>query len=145
MINPAAADISIAVPQSISNFPAEEGGVKIKVVETAAGAVDGPAANEIHVKLQDSEFDIVIKPMTWQGKNELVAKCMTFDANGNSTFDSGVYIREVLKGIILSAPWGKTDDQFLDSINGELGNALEKLVPSAFDSNFAEVDVIKKG
>jgi len=87
------------------------------------------------VKLQDSEFDIVIKPMTWQGKNELVAKCMTFDEQGNSNFDSGIYIKEVLK----------ETDEFLISINQELGSALEKLVPSAFDSNFAEVDVIKKG
>ena len=97
------------------------------------------------VKLQDSEFDIVIKPMTWQGKNELVAKCMTFDEQGNSNFDSGIYIKEVLKEIIVEAPWGKTTDEFLISINQELGSALEKLVPSAFDSNFAEVDVIKKG
>ena len=52
---------------------------------------------------------------------------------------------EVLKEIIVEAPWGKTTDEFLISINQELGSALEKLVPSAFDSNFAEVDVVKKG
>ncbi len=97
------------------------------------------------VKLQKDEFDITIKPMTWQGKNELVARCMTFDDKGSSTFDSGIYIKEVLKEIIVEAPWGDTTDEFLTTINQELGSALEKLVPSAFDSNFAEVDVVKKG
>jgi|TARA_R100001129_G_scaffold182204_1_gene162462 hypothetical protein len=97
------------------------------------------------VKLAEDEFDIVIKPMTWQGKNELVARCMKFDDKGSSTFDSGIYIKEVLKEIIVEAPWGDTTDEFLLTINQELGAALEQLVPSAFDSNFAEVDVIKKG
>ena len=70
---------------------------------------------------------------------------MTFDEKGNSSFDSGIYIKEVLKEIIVEAPWGDTTDEFLTTINQELGSALEKLVPSAFDSNFAEVDVVKKG
>ena len=97
------------------------------------------------VKLQDDEFEVVIKPMSWQEKNELVARCMTFDDKGNSTFESGIYIKEVLKEIIVEAPWGDTTDEFLTSINQELGAALEKLVPSAFESNFLEVDVVKKG
>ena len=97
------------------------------------------------VKLQDDEFDVVIKPMSWQEKNELVARCMTFDDKGNSTFESGIYIKEVLKEIIVEAPWGDTTDEFLTSINQELGAALEKLAPSAFESNFLEVDVVKKG
>jgi|TARA_R110001606_G_scaffold375441_1_gene533736 hypothetical protein len=97
------------------------------------------------VKLEKDEFDVIIKPMTWQQKNELVARCMTFDDKGNSSFDSGIYIKEVLKEILIEAPWGKTTDEFLNSINQEMGSALEKLVPSAFESNFTEVDVIKKG
>ena len=97
------------------------------------------------VKLEKDEFDVIIKPMTWQQKNELVARCMTFDDKGNSSFDSGIHIKEVLKEILIEAPWGKTTDEFLNSINQEMGSALEKLVPSAFESNFTEVDVIKKG
>ena len=97
------------------------------------------------IKLEKDEFDVIIKPMTWQQKNELVARCMTFDDKGNSSFDSGIYIKEVLKEILIEAPWGKTTDEFLNSINQEMGSALEKLVPSAFESNFTEVEVIKKG
>ena len=51
-------DISIAVPQSISDYPPQEGGVKIKVLATAMGdGQTGPGPNEIHVKLQDSEAE----------------------------------------------------------------------------------------
>ena len=97
------------------------------------------------LKVEDDEFDIKIKPITWQLKNEIIAKCMKFDEGGNSTFDSSIYIREVLKGIVVEAPWGITDDKFLDSINAELGSALEQLVPIAFENSLKEVDVVKKG
>lgn len=101
--------------------------------------------NQIYtVKINDDEFDVTVKPVTWQLKNELIAKCMKFDQDGSSSFDGGTYIKEVLKAIIIEAPWGKTDNKFLDSINSDLGAALEKLVPSAFDTNFNEVDVVKK-
>ena len=101
--------------------------------------------NQIYtVKINDDEFDVTVKPVTWQLKNELIAKCMKFDQDGNSSFDGGTYIKEVLKAIIVEAPWGKTDNKFLDSINSDLGAALERLVPSAFDTNFNEVDVVKK-
>ena len=97
------------------------------------------------IQVQDDEFDVVVKPVTWQLKNELVAKCMTFTPEGNSSFDSGIYIKEVLKAIIVGAPWGKTTDDFLDSISSDLGSALEQLVPSAFETNFGDVNVVKKG
>lgn len=96
------------------------------------------------VKIKGDEFDVIVKPITWQLKNELIANCMTFDSEGNSTFNSGEYIKEVLKAIIIEAPWGNTDDKFLDSINSDLGSALEKIVPSAFNTDFTEVDVVKK-
>ena len=70
---------------------------------------------------------------------------MTFEPTGASSFDSCKYVKEVLKYIIVDAPWGNTTDEFLDSINSELGAALEQLVPSAMDTNLSDVDVIKKG
>ena len=97
------------------------------------------------IKIKDDQFDVTVKPMTWKSKNDLVAKCMTFEPTGASSFDSGKYVKEVLKYINVDAPWGKTTDEFLDSINSELGAALEQLVPSAMDTNLSDVDVIKKG
>ena len=97
------------------------------------------------IQVQDDEFDVVVKPVTWQLKNELVAKCMSFSSDGSSSFDSGIYIKEVLKAIIVEAPWGKTTDEFLNSISSDLGTALEQLVPSAFETNFGDVNVVKNG
>ena len=44
------------------------------------------------------------------------------------------HIREVLKYMVVEAPWGATTDTFLAQINAELGNALESLVPKAFET-----------
>ena len=35
-------------------------------------------------------------------------------------------------------------DEFLNSIDGALGSALEQLVPNAFTNEMTEVEVIKK-
>ena len=70
---------------------------------------------------------------------------MNVDSQGNSYLYSGNYIKKGLKAIVVEAPWGETTDEFLESINADLGAALEKLVPSAFDASFKEVDVVKKG
>tara|TARA_R100000458_G_scaffold43215_1_gene41149 strand:+ start:427 stop:798 length:372 start_codon:yes stop_codon:yes gene_type:complete len=96
------------------------------------------------ITIREDEFDVTIRPMTWQVKNDLVSNCMEFDGKGSSTFDSSKYVREVLKTIIIEAPWGETTDEFLDSINTELGTALEQVVPSAMDTTFTEVNVVKK-
>ena len=45
--------------------------------------------------------------------------------------------------MIVEAPWGKTTEAFLVSIDQRLGDALESLVPSAFDSQFQNVDTLK--
>jgi len=56
--------------------------------------------------------------------------------------------KECLKAMIVSAPWGETNDTFLISINDELGKALEALVPQAFgrdeDSDGTEENALKK-
>ena len=36
--------------------------------------------------------------------------------------------------MIVEAPWGKTSETFLISIDARLGTALEQLVPSAFEN-----------
>jgi len=47
--------------------------------------------------------------------------------------------------MIVEAPWGRTTEAFLLSIDERLGSALEKLVPTAFSSEEgANPDEIKK-
>jgi len=86
------------------------------------------------VEIGDDSFEVTLRPLSWFRRNQLVSKCMKIDANG-SNFDGALYVREVLKEIIVSAPWGKTTDGFLLSINTELGEALETLVNANEDEN----------
>ena len=70
--------------------------------------------------------------MSWSKRNQLVSKCLKFTQNGQTSFQGDLYIREALKETIIDAPWGRTTEAFLMSIDERLGDALEKLVPTAF-------------
>ena len=61
-------------------------------------------------------------------------------------FGGDTYVRECLKEMIVEAPWGRTTEAFLLSIDERLGGALERLVPVAFagDEEGVNPDEIKK-
>lgn len=99
----------------------------------------------IDVEVGDDKFQVELKPLTWFKKNQLVTECMTFSNAGETKFDGSKYVKEVLKEIITDAPWGKTTDAFLMSINSELGQALEAIVPKAFTNEELDIDSVKKG
>ena len=98
----------------------------------------------VDVEVGEDKFKVEIKPLTWFRKNQLVTDCMTFGANGETKFDGSRYVKEVLKEIVTDAPWGKTTDAFLQSINSELGQALEAVVPKAFIGDELDIDSVKK-
>ena len=89
------------------------------------------------------EFEVSIKPMSWSKRNQLISKCLNWETGGNTSFNGDLYVRECLKEMIVEAPWGRTTEAFLISIDTRLGTALEALVPKAFDED-VEVDVVKK-
>ena len=99
----------------------------------------------VEVEVGDDKFKVEIKPLTWFRKNQLVTECMTFSPTGETKFDGSRYVKEVLKEIVTDAPWGKTTDAFLQSINSELGQALENIVPQAFTAQELDIEKIKKG
>ena len=86
------------------------------------------------ITLAEDEFEVTVKPLSWSKKNQFISKCLSWDSDGNTVFDGDTYVRECLKEMLVTAPWGKTTELFLISIDDRLGNALEKLVPSAFSS-----------
>ena len=94
------------------------------------------------------EFEVKVKPISWSKKNQLIAKAMAFGGTDGMSFNADYYVKECLKAMIVSAPWGETNDTFLISINDELGKALEALVPQAFgrdeDSDGTEENALKK-
>ena len=88
---------------------------------------------EREVVLLKEKFTVKVKDLSWSRKNQLVAKAMAFGGQTEGmSFDADYYVKECLKAMIVDAPWGKTTDVFLISINDELGKALEELVPRAF-------------
>ena len=92
------------------------------------------------------EFEVSIKPLSWAKRNQIVSNCLQIGTNGSQSFNGDLYIKECLKEIIVEAPWGRTSEVFLSSIDSRLGAALEALVPSATESsNAAEANEIKKG
>jgi len=94
--------------------------------------------------VEGNAFDVTVKPLSWSKKNQFMSKCLKWDSDGSTVFDGDAYVRLSLQEIIVSAPWGKTSELFLISIDDRLGNVLETLVPQAFGSDVGgEVDNLK--
>ncbi len=90
-------------------------------------------------------FEVSIKQMSWAKRNQLANKCIIWNQDGSNTFNGDLYIRECLKEMIIEAPWGKTTESFLITIDERLGAALESLVPQAFAGDLEGPETIKKG
>ena len=96
------------------------------------------------LEIDGEEFDVTVKPLSWSKKNQYLSKCLKWDSDGNTVFDGDAYVRLALQEMIIAAPWGKTSELFLISIDDRLGSVLEKLVPQAFGNEVgAEVDNLK--
>ena len=95
--------------------------------------------------IDGASFEVTIKPLSWSLRNQIISKSLRWDANGNTNFDGDSYARECLKEMIVDAPWGRTTESFLITIDARLGSLLETLVPKAFDDSAdMGIDAIKK-
>tara|TARA_R110000824_G_scaffold236442_3_gene425125 strand:- start:7513 stop:7884 length:372 start_codon:yes stop_codon:yes gene_type:complete len=81
------------------------------------------------------DFDVTVKQLSWSKRNQLISGCLKWSESGDSSFDGDKYVRECLKEMIVEAPWGKTTEAFLITIDERLGTALESLVPKAFSAD----------
>ena len=93
---------------------------------------------DLPYKEDEEKLTVDVRPLAWAKKNALVSQCTSYGQNGAVSFNAQLYMNEVLKYIIVKAPWPTTDDTFLAKIDLRLGTALEQLVPSATDSQIAE-------
>ena len=92
-------------------------------------------------------FEVTIKPLSWARRNQFLSDAVTWTTDGTTGFDSSTYIRTCLREMIVDAPWGKTTETFLISIDERLGRALEKLVPQGFDdddTSEVSIETVKK-
>ena len=99
------------------------------------------------LSVDGAEFEVTVKPLSWSKKNQFLSKSLKWDSDGNTVFDGDAYVRECLKEMLIAAPWGKTSELFLISIDERLGNVLEQIVPQAFSGSDigGEVDNLKDG
>ena len=98
------------------------------------------------LEIDNSEFTVTVKPLSWSKRNQILSKAMTWDGDVGTKFDGDTYVRECLKEMIIDAPWGKTSELFLMSIDERLGNVLETLVPSAFGTDVVgDVENLEEG
>ena len=103
------------------------------------------------LKIPDTKesFDVSVKPLSWAKRNQFISRNLQLGTDGSSGFNADGYVRDCLREMIVEAPWGRTTEAFLLSIDDRLGGALETLVPKAFtdeanDDSAGEVDEIKK-
>ena len=109
----------------------------------------GNEPKKVTIKIDETEdeFEVTIKPLSWAKRNQILSKSLTWDSTGNTSFDGDTYVRSCLREMLVDAPWGRTTETFLISIDTRLGAALEALVPQAFsgeDSETLTPDKIKK-
>ena len=90
------------------------------------------------------EINLKIKPLTWARRNQIMSKSITWGTTGQSSFDGDAFVRACLRDMIVEAPWGRTTESFLLSIDTRLGAALETLVPNVGDTSEETADEIKK-
>lgn len=92
-------------------------------------------------------FEVSVKPLSWSKRNQIISKNLNWDGSGTTNFSADGYVRDCLKEMLIEAPWGRTTETFLMTLDARLGNVLETLVPKAFggdDEELPSSDTIKK-
>ena len=139
--------------QDAFNQQAKEKEVDNEVIETPTkdfnfqDYVISQEPTRITIEIPDTKesFEITYKDLSWSRRNQILSRSIQWSDSGSTSFDGDAYVRACLKEMIIEAPWGRTTEAFLLSIDGRLGSVLEDLVPKAFDQTpLSEADTIKK-
>ena len=101
---------------------------------------------QVTVEIPDTgeSFEVKVKDLSWSKQNKLLSDSVQISKNGDTVFNGDAYVKAYLKEFIIEAPWGKTTEAFLVSIDARLGKALESLVPKLDDEDLSDTDELKK-
>jgi hypothetical protein len=103
-----------------------------------------PVIQTVTVEETGDTFEVSVQGLSWAKRNQLISAHMSWDIDGNTKFNASEYVRACLCDMIVDAPWGKTTEAFLISIDSRLGKALESLVPEAFGTDdVTPIDTLK--
>jgi hypothetical protein len=106
-----------------------------------------PTKKVLTIEETGEAFEVTVKPLSWAKRNQMISASLNFGTDGATGFDGDGYVRGCLKEMLIDAPWGRTTEAFLLTIDERLGTALETLVPKAFggtDAEAVDVDIVKK-
>ena len=104
-----------------------------------------PEKKTITIEGTGDSFEVTVKPLSWAKRNQIISSSLKWGTDGETSFDGDGYVRSCLKEMLIDAPWGRTTEAFLLTIDTRLGSALEEVVPKAFmDTNTVDVDTVKK-
>ena len=103
-----------------------------------------PEVQTIVIEETGDSFEVTIASLSWAKRNQLISQFLSWDSDGNTAFKADGYVRACLTEMIIDAPWGKTTESFLISIDHRLGRELEQLVPEAFEQGGLDPDAVKK-
>ena len=94
-----------------------------------------PRKVTVEISETGDSFEVTVKDLSWSKQNKLLSDSVQIGKNGETAFNGDAYVKAFLKEYIVEAPWGKTTEAFLISIDSRLGAALEKVVPAAFEDS----------
>jgi hypothetical protein len=106
-----------------------------------------PTKKVLTIEETGESFEVTVKPLSWAKRNQMISASLNFGTDGATGFDGDGYVRGCLKEMVVDAPWGRTTEAFLLTIDERLGTALETLVPKAFggsDAEVVDIDTVKK-
>jgi hypothetical protein len=104
-----------------------------------------PRKVTVEIPETGDSFEVTVKDLSWSKQNKLLSDSVQISKKGDTVFNGDAYVKSFLKEYIIEAPWGKTTEAFLISIDSRLGKALENLVPKIDeDDGDVGIDELKK-
>ena len=114
-------------------------------MEFLQAALDaGKQTEELVLVIQGHEITIRWRQLTWLEKSEVLSAALEYTAvDGKdgpelqAKLRHDVFRREALKRMIVESPIPITSDNVLNNLPTEIGEQLEKIIPSPFSSEQA--------
>jgi hypothetical protein len=88
-------------------------------------------ARDVTLLYEGVELKLKVRDLSWNERTAILTESFKYDEKGMK-FDFASYMKSTLSKIIVSAPWGETNQIFFTKITAPFGMLLETLVPKAF-------------
>lgn len=104
----------------------------------------GRKIQDLVLDIQGHEITVKYRPLTWLEKSDVLSEALEYRVQNTGgemelvvKIHHDVFRRAALKKMIVECPLPLTSDKVLDSLPVEIGEQLEKIIPSPFSSEQA--------